>query len=564
VKCSKHCVLPPSFVIHIASQAMALLVVASLVAVASAKSFLHSEVGKQSVERALLSELSGVAGTAQLQLVEAELGPMFASLPKNEHGRLDPAPVRYALHRYFMQKHGWYINGLGSVNGSDDKSSSTTIMKDRAPSYIQNLFEQRLQGQGLNQHDLAVFAATLSDLIHKEVAVSLQGVYAALELPTVGPVTEKEHDMATKAYLLTYLSGGREEVTQMSELDTVENLWREDYPAWDETLLWAADLKLASDFSLRHRLSPFVRQRRSFDKHVSFLQEFGHGLGTFQNLECHKLKNLLVEIEDEGTGRVPLSRFYRGGLEGDWTFTESVEYLRHAGALDETSPDRVSVVIPNYIQSQSNCLAGSSFYSVCCFDECEGLLGHVEEAVRGPSATPSHLAMVVSGLHSDTVHAPRNLSSALLNKLGQIAELHGGQVPLHGRLFAQWMHHAYPRECSFPHVIGASNRMSPSEWMDMHDIDSAEASEQEMASHVRTGDIDAMTPEIKREALPWTMTEELVAGHVALVEAPSTLSSRGLRVILAALVVLSMIAPMTRSWIAVSPKDTDRAARYLV
>merc|ERR1719277_1986340 len=102
-----------------------------------------------------------MADAAQLQSIDAELGPMYASLPKNEHGRLDPVPVRYALHRYFMQKHGWYINGLGSVNSTDEVSASATIMKDRAPSFIQSMFEQRLQGQGLNRHDLAVFVATL-------------------------------------------------------------------------------------------------------------------------------------------------------------------------------------------------------------------------------------------------------------------------------------------------------------------------------------------------------------------------------------------------------------------
>merc|ERR1719479_242589 len=218
----------------------------------------------------------------------------------------------------------------------------------------------------------------------------------------------------------------------------------------------------------------------------------------------------------------------------------------------------MSVVIPNYMQSQSNCLAGSSFYSVCCFDECESLLGHVEETIKGPSAQPVQLVEVVSGLHSDTVHAPRNLSGVLLTRLGQIAELHGGQVPLHGRLFSQWMHHAYPRECSFPHVIGASNRMSPSEWMDIHDIDSAEASEQEMALLVNVDDIDAMTLEAETEALPWTMTEELVAGHVAMVEAsPGPLSARVLRVALAVFVLLSLIVPMARSGTALSSKDCD-------
>jgi len=346
----------------------------------------------------------------------------------------------------------------------------------------------------------------------------------------------------------------------------VEVAWREDYPAWDDAHLWAADLKLASDYMRRDYLGPFRGRHRSFDEQVFFLQEFGHRLGTFQNLECHTLKEQLVDMEDQGTGRVPLSRFYRGGLEGDWTFTESVEYLRHIGALDEADPSRMSVVIPNYIQSQSNCLAGSSFYSVCCFDECEGLLGHVEEMIKSPNAEPAQLVEVVCGLHSDTVHAPRNLSGVLLSRLGQIAELHGGRVPLHGRLFSQWMHHAYPRECSFPHVIGAASRISPSEWMDIMDIDSAEASEEEMALLVKVSDVETMSPDVKQVALPWTMTEELVGGHTMPGEVtPTSLSSGVLRFLLAAAVVMSMVFPMARlSPAGVCHRDADKVARYLV
>ena len=36
---------------------------------------------------------------------------------------------------------------------------STIILKSRVPSYIQSLFEQRLHGEGMGLHDLAVFAA---------------------------------------------------------------------------------------------------------------------------------------------------------------------------------------------------------------------------------------------------------------------------------------------------------------------------------------------------------------------------------------------------------------------
>merc|ERR1712151_1332140 len=29
-----------------------------------------------------------------------------------------------------------------------------------------------------------------------------------------------------------------------------------------------------------------------------------------------------------------------------------------------------------------------------------------------------------------------------------------------------WMHHAFPRECPFPHVSGSKNPQTPSEWID--------------------------------------------------------------------------------------------------
>merc|ERR1712087_946831 len=78
--------------------------------------------------------------------------------------------------------------------------------------------------------------------------------------------------------------------------------------------------------------------------------------------------------------------------------------------------------------------------------------------------TPGRIAGVVAALESETVEAPRNLSSALLSRLQEIADFHGGEVPLHGRLFEQWMHHAYPRECPFPQLEGAALPMTPSEW----------------------------------------------------------------------------------------------------
>ena len=88
-------------------------------------------------------------------------------------------------------------------------------------------------------------------------------------------------------------------------------------------------------------------------------------------------------------------------------------------------------------------------------------MGHLERGLATPSTAPARVAEVVSSPHSDTADAPWNLSVALYFRLDEIARVHGGRIPLHGRLFAQWMHHAYPRECNFPRVAGAT---SPLTW----------------------------------------------------------------------------------------------------
>merc|ERR1719345_357803 len=190
------------------------------------------------------------------------------------------------------------------------------------------------------------------------------------------------------------------------------------------------------------------------------------------------MKASLLKIEDPGTGRVRLSEFYKPALDGHWQFQESADYLRQLGALDETEPEKPRVIIANFITSQSNCIASSSFYAVCCMDECEGLLSHLESELASPEATSTQIARLVSSLSSSSVVAPRKLSPALLGRLGEIAAEHGGSVPLHGRLFAQWMHHAFPRECPYPHFAGTINPQT--QWDLEKAGETSEATEEEM------------------------------------------------------------------------------------
>ena len=241
----------------------------------------------------------------------------------------------------------------------------------------------------------------------------------------------------------------------------------------------------------------------------------GEQYGTFQDLECQQMKEKLVKIEYRGTGRVKLSEFYKPALGGSWQFQESAGYLRQLGLLDESDPNQPSVMIANYITSQANCIASSGFYSVCCKDECENLLSHLEQKIGAFEAKPATIAALVATLPSSTVAAPQKLPTSLLQRLDEIAAGNDGMVPLHGRLFAQWMHHVYPRECSYPHMSGTTTAKTPDEWLEESGSE-ATASEEEMKQHMQAaGNTDRrMETEDEgklavEELMPWSSEEEL-------------------------------------------------------
>jgi hypothetical protein len=249
-----------------------------------------------------------------------------------------------------------------------------------------------------------------------------------------------------------------------------------------------------------------------------------------------------MALERGGSGLVLLSDFYANKLP----MHESRDYLRNMGALEEEGVPRL--VTANYISSPSRCTPFSSFFSVCCPDECEGLVGTIERMVAAPSASPMQLAELVSSLPSETVDAPRNLSVGLRSRLDEIATTHGGRVPLHGRLFKQWMHHAYPRECPYPHVAGTTKPVTQDEWLQMYDhLDNAMASEEEIEKHlsasVEQNDFDA--------TLRWTETEELVAVHEhAIRMASSQHPHRIIRAVFGVMAIASVALPLVRTSMA--------------
>jgi len=457
----------------------------------------------EQIQKTLLQEIednfASIGKRGRLARLEAALKPLFDTLPKNEHGNLGHSPVRYALHRIFVQRHGWYIKGLEPDGDSWNTTSPAGVLKDKVSSYVEELFEERLGGRGFNLHDTAVLAATLEHLIHDENTNRLSKAYEAAKTSSSVEVSRGQADAILDTYMKLHLLS-----EDMAEKVTDKDM-SQIFPGWRQTQQFVRDIRSEVERSTK-------ASKLSFEGMTAIVEEVGERFGHFQDAECGAMKTRLISMGDGGVGRVPLSDFYKTSMDDDaFEFQESESYLRELGALDDTDPAHPSVIIPNYIQSATNCIASESLYSVCCLNECEQLMSHLEKEIDAPEAEPSRIAAIISSLPSSTVEAPRALSPTLLGRLDEAAAVHGGTVQLHGRLFGQWMHNAFPRECPFPHVSGATNPSTPDEWMSEKGQDSF-ASKSEMRKYA---EMPKPKTEENQELDHWTAEEELLVPFAA-------------------------------------------------
>jgi len=143
-------------------------------------------------------------------------------------------------------------------------------------------------------------------------------------------------------------------------------------------------------------------------------------------------------------------------------FSESQDYLRSIGGLDESDPSLPQLLISNYLLGPANCYRSTAFHTFCCLNDCDAVLTEVERVVGGSFAKPDVLIPLVGNLTTSSMDEPQPLSTSLVERLSSVAAHHKGKVPLHGRLFAQWLHFAFPHECPYPHVTlkdGAGNAL---------------------------------------------------------------------------------------------------------
>ncbi|CAE7211809.1 unnamed protein product [Symbiodinium sp. CCMP2592] len=431
-------------------------------------------LGRGYAERGILEDIQELLGPERSQAIgsrtpfmEEVLKHSFEALPKSGRNHVGAAVANHALHRLFLQVHSWQMKGLQPVAGAWHEHSPTIALK-RAPAKLRDVFDQKLRQRGLNLNELSVLAATIEELVRNEADVLLNVSYqAATGFSAGGKGLEASAAQEVMEYYMSSSSAlgssilvqYRTTPCKASELQALhQNIG--SYPRWKEVreLLKEATAEVAeTGAELLH-----------FQTMLSILLLTSDRFARLEEKECQTLKRQLVAME-ERPGRVLLRDFYRPALDqGTLEFTESADFLRQQGALDE-SDQEARVIVPNYMMADSNCLASSEYYSVCCKDPCEEIMDQLEASL---SASPSALLRAVQALPE------AKAAKALEGELFELSEAsHHGEaaadatwrdlslqnhayweVPLHGRLFAQWLHHAFPRDCPFPHVSGTARQ----------------------------------------------------------------------------------------------------------
>merc|ERR1719281_1840364 len=147
------------------------------------------------------------ADHSALDVIERTLAPMYATLPKNANGKLGHATVCYALHRYFVQQHGWFIKGMSPDGSGWNGSSTTTPMQERAPAHVQDLLERHLGSRGLSLRELAALASVMHNLVSQQYLGRPETAYRMAGAPMVGRASQDQFKQAIKVWMTMLILG---------------------------------------------------------------------------------------------------------------------------------------------------------------------------------------------------------------------------------------------------------------------------------------------------------------------------------------------------------------------
>jgi len=454
-----------------------------------------------------VAEASGGTGwqfnisAERLLALQQQLESVFRAMPKNGDGKLDLMTLRYAMHRHFVETNGWFVHGVDPAGSRFNTSSPLDVLLGHVPEAVHAVFEQQLIDGGYDLADVATLVAVIESIIQRDSKSKLQKVYElwGLQLTDNSTVQSDQVDKMLASYMAGHILGQNLSAMPKRELLQQSGLIREVYPPWPLSLRFMR--------SVRERVHPGLEMTSAQAQLV--LEEVERTWNReVNNQQCSIMKGHLLDLDDRGTGCVSLSSFYDAKVKkGVWQFSESPQYMRESGLLDESDPAAPKVIMANYINSPGNCVSDMGFFSICCLNECEKLLAHFEQHLQSPRATPADIIAAAALLPPDNLSTSYEVPPMLSHRLEDVATQHGGKIILHGRLFAQWLHHAYPRQCPFPHVAGSTTHMNV--WNYEEKTGKPLMVSEDEAYSLSAGVRPVVTDGANGTCAPWTKQEEL-------------------------------------------------------
>jgi len=488
----------------------------------------HRRQSAEEMRNELRSAFSAALGghsdvqQAHLQYLRRKFSSTWKALAKNTDGNVDKRSLRYIVHRHFMQEYHLSIAGLepAQVNTSHEE---VVLLTEFAPQFVREVLQEDVAQAGYSFEDIITMVAAIErmlegttrnivseafeqskcgsqDLLSVDDAMRVLEMYAGVWI--LGEVVTPTHDMSE--------DGQPEDIHENWE-DILDFIWGQIESFQHFNRFSVADPQKSRTWNP-------LRPMFSFEDIESIAARMTMEFGRYWEGECSRIKNLLVDMDGKGSGRVPLPEFYAAATRGEWRFSESESYLRQLGALDETSSwSGPQLILTNYLQGSSNCIISADHYRVCCANECEYILDEIEEAVGGPLGDPQQIIRfvqhnVTASLESSGVR----VMSKMRKQLQEIAAGNGGQIPIHGRLFAQWLHYVLPHQCPFPHKAGSTVALTPSQYGQDH-----VASMQEMREYVRDARSNrggSTVGQNDERLSQWSHEEEHLSVHTQLSE----------------------------------------------
>eukprot|EP00440_Ansanella_granifera_P069967 gb/GFBE01075911.1/.p1 GENE.gb/GFBE01075911.1/~~gb/GFBE01075911.1/.p1 ORF type:complete len:538 (+),score=144.13 gb/GFBE01075911.1/:1-1614(+) len=401
------------------------------------------------LERALLAEIeSAMMGNhtgfdaAKLQSLEQELNPIFATLPHEQPadgkpGGLGFAAARYLLHQHFLRQHSWHVRGLNPVGDGRQPPDAKEALRSRVAGHLLEVMEKKAGKTGLDLKMLAIFVATLEHLLHGDQQERLKQAWSVHGLQPEGSTNFQGLVSVLEVYMAHYVyisqkadSGYAHTFGQaLMEVKTIARI----YGGWSKI-----DTFIQEQASKRLQSSGaklfFNDAAVAADEVLLLFQEVSGAM-------CHDMEKTFQQFTGGKEGRVKLADL-RHAESGD-LFRESVEYLTELGALDESEKEPY-VFMPNYMLGPSNCDGTTSFYDLCCPNACESHKEQLERALVGAANHVSVISDIVQQRSGSAVPAD------MRGRLDELAQSNGGNVLIHGRAFADWLHKVFPRECPRP------------------------------------------------------------------------------------------------------------------